>query len=116
MSEQAVLDFLEATHKDVDLLARSQEATDLEAVIQIAQEAGYSLTEEDVKASAATLSQAVEPEVEGELGYDDLDAVAGGIQALHQKPPNVIQDYRSIFGRFAFPIDLAGWQVDPPDY
>ncbi len=110
MSEQAVIDFLQATQEDAALLARSNEASDLAAVVSIAQEAGYSFTEEDIEASAITMQKAMKQKSDGELSDDDLEAVAGGGMGLDLRPYasffKVCQDHRLIFGQFVSAIPV----------
>ncbi|MCR4770895.1 MAG: Nif11-like leader peptide family RiPP precursor [Oscillospiraceae bacterium] len=62
-------DFLEAASGDGELIERLIKAETPETVIKLAEEKGFSLTEDDVKIGEAPT---------GELSDDELDAVAGG--------------------------------------
>jgi len=61
--------FLEGISGDKEVIVKLSKALTPEAVIELAAEKGFTLTEEDLKPAAAA----------GELSEDELNAVAGGV-------------------------------------
>ena len=67
MPEEQMKSFLVKVQSNTELQEKIEKAVSIEAVIEIAGEAGFSITADDIKS-----------EVEGELSLDELGAVAGG--------------------------------------
>ena len=61
--------FLEAASQDTEFLEKFSKAESQEAIVALAAEKGFALTEEDLKQ---------EQPVSGDVSDDELDAVAGG--------------------------------------
>ena len=71
MSEEQLNAFLEKVKTDTELQDKLKAAASPEAVIEIAKEAGFSITAEDIQSmQSATV----------ELSDDELEQVAGGCQ------------------------------------
>ena len=69
MSEEQLKAFLEKVKSDTELQDKLKAAASPEAALQIAKEAGFSITAEDI--------QSVQSQSE-EVSDDDLEAAAGG--------------------------------------
>ena len=65
MSEEQLKAFLEKVKADTSLQEKLNEAADADAVVEIAKEAGFSITAEDMQSSTAELS---DEELEGAAG------------------------------------------------
>ena len=78
--------FVAAVREDDELMAQLIYAGKEEAV-EIAKEAGYSITAADMEAMEAELKAAMKAaskaRKKGELSDDELDSVAGGIEVFH---------------------------------
>ena len=69
MSEEQLKAFLEKAKADTSLQEKLNEAADADAVVEIAKEAGFSITAEDIQSmQSATV----------ELSDEELEAAAGG--------------------------------------
>ena len=66
MSEEQLKAFLEKVKADTSLQEKLNEAADADAVVEIAKEAGFSITAEDKQSSTAELSD------------EELEEAAGG--------------------------------------
>ena len=66
MSEEQLKAFLEKVKGDTSLQEKLNEAADADAVVEIAKEAGFSITAEDMQSSTAELSD------------EELEEAAGG--------------------------------------
>ena len=66
MSEEQLKAFLEKAKADTSLQEKLNEAADADAVVEIAKEAGFSITAEDMQSSTAELSD------------EELEEAAGG--------------------------------------
>ena len=66
MSEEQLNAFLEKVKADTSLQEKLNEAADADAVVEIAKEAGFSITAEDMQSSTAELSD------------EELEEAAGG--------------------------------------
>ena len=69
MSEEQLKAFLEKVKSDTELQDKLKAAASPEAAVQIAKEAGFSITAEDIQ---SVQSQS------GEVSDDELEAAAGG--------------------------------------
>ena len=67
MSEEQLKAFLEKVKADTSLQEKLNEAADADAVVEIAKEAGFSITAEDMQSSTVELSD------------EELEGVAGGV-------------------------------------
>ena len=65
MSEEKLKAFLEKVKADTSLQEKLNEAADADAVVEIAKEAGFSITAEDMQSSTVELS---DEELEGAAG------------------------------------------------
>ena len=65
MSEEQLKAFLEKVKADTSLQEKLNEAADADAVVEIAKEAGFSITAEDMQSSTVELS---DEELEGAAG------------------------------------------------
>ena len=65
MSEEQLKVFLEKVKADTSLQEKLNEAADADAVVEIAKEAGFSITAEDMQSSTVELS---DEELEGAAG------------------------------------------------
>ena len=65
MSEEQLKAFLEKAKADTSLQEKLNEAADADAVVEIAKEAGFSITAEDMQSSTVELS---DEELEGAAG------------------------------------------------
>ena len=71
MSEEQLSAFLETVKGDTSLQEKLNGAADADAVVEIAKEAGFSITAEDI--------QSMQPESESvELSDEELESTAGG--------------------------------------
>ena len=71
MSEEQLKAFLEKVKADTSLQEKLKAAASPEAAVEIAKEAGFSITAEDI--------QSMQPESESvELSYEELESAAGG--------------------------------------
>ena len=69
MSEEQLKAFLEKAKADTSLQEKLNEAADADAVVEIAKEAGFSITAEDMQSSTVELSD------------EELEGAAGGRRA-----------------------------------
>ena len=69
MSEEQLKAFLEKVKADTSLQEKLNEAADADAVVEIAKEAGFSITAEDMQSSTVELSD------------EELEGAAGGRRA-----------------------------------
>ena len=67
MSEEQLKAFLEKVKADTSLQEKLNEAADADAVVEIAKEAGFSITAEDIMQSSTV-----------ELSDEELEGAAGG--------------------------------------
>ena len=67
MSEEQLKAFLEKVKADTSLQEKLNEAADADAVVEIAKEAGFSITAEDMQSSTVELSD------------EELEGAAGGL-------------------------------------
>ena len=73
MSEEQLKAFLEKVKADTSLQEKLNEAADADAVVEIAKEAGFSITAEDMQSSTAELSD------------EELEEAAGGTGTQWQR-------------------------------
>ena len=72
MSEEQLKAFLEKVKADTSLQEKLKAAADANAVVEIAKEAGFAITAEDIQSMQSATT---------ELSDDELEGVAGGICA-----------------------------------
>ena len=69
MSEEQLKSFIEKVKTDTGLQVKLKAATDADAVVTIAKEAGFSISADDLKKNAQSIT---------ELSDEELEGVAGG--------------------------------------
>ena len=77
MSEEQLNAFLEKVKADTSLQEKLNGATDTDAVVEIAKEAGFSITAEDIQSMQSA---------KVELSGKELEGAAGGISPLCSQP------------------------------
>ena len=73
MSEEQLSAFLETVKGDTSLQEKLNGAADADAVMEIAKEAGFAITAEDIQSKSATV----------ELSDEELEEAAGGRQCAN---------------------------------
>ena len=73
MSEEQLKAFLEKVKGDTSLQEKLEAATDYDAVVMIAKEAGFAITSGDIQSMQSQ---------SGEVSDDELEGAAGGAQAM----------------------------------
>ena len=79
MSEEQLKAFLEKVKADTSLQEKLNEAADADAVVEIAKEAGFSITAEDMQSSTVELS---DEELEGAAGGGTKRTEGAGVVRL----------------------------------
>ena len=78
MSEEQLKSFLEKVKADTSLQEKLKAAADAEAALTIAKEAGFAITAEDIQSMQSST----------DLSDDELEGVAGGLNAMSNKKNN----------------------------
>ena len=78
MSEEQLKGFLEAVAADAELQEKLKAATDVEAVVAIAEAAGFVVSAEELEALVL--------QAQSEISEEELQGVAGGLQLANGEP------------------------------
>ena len=73
MSEEQLKAFLEEIKADTSLQEKLNGAADADAVVEIAKEAGFAITAEDIQSMQSPTVELSDEELEGAAGGQDLD-------------------------------------------
>ena len=84
MSEEQLQAFLEKVKADTSLQEKLNGAADADAVVEIAKEAGFAITAEDIQSMQSATAELSDEELEGAAGGN---AVAENCRRTDRRPP-----------------------------
>ncbi|MEG6523044.1 Nif11-like leader peptide family natural product precursor [Desulfotomaculum sp. 1211_IL3151] len=82
INEVAIVQFMEKIGQDKDFAEKVLATQSPEDVQKLANEAGVSLTMDDIMASKEVLYKALDKANQSELSDDELESVAGGVEPI----------------------------------
>ena len=93
MSEEQLSAFLEKVKSDTSLQEKLKAAASPEAVIEIAKEAGFSITLEDIQSQQSATTELTDEELEGAAGGGHLSALPDEVFGCFDLPVAPVAGY-----------------------